>query len=57
MKLYVQRFIHRINGLPDFSSLKFTKYNQYESFELPLGQMATCLSARGERFPDLLRWH
>ena len=36
MKLYVQRFIHHINGLPDFSSLKFTKYNQYESLVMPL---------------------
>jgi oleate hydratase len=36
MKLYVQRFIHHVNGLPDFSSLKFTKYNQYESLVLPL---------------------
>ena len=31
MKLYFQRFIHHIAGLPDFSALKFTKYNQYES--------------------------
>ena len=29
MKLYIQRFIHHIGGLPDFSALKFTKYNQY----------------------------
>jgi oleate hydratase len=36
MKLYVQRFIHHIDGLPDFSTLKFTKYNQYESLVLPL---------------------
>ncbi len=36
MKLYVQRFIHAIQGLPDFSVLKFTKYNQYESLVLPL---------------------
>lgn len=36
MKLYVQRFIHATNGLPDFSVLKFTKYNQYESLVLPL---------------------
>jgi oleate hydratase len=36
MKLYVQRFIHQIVGLPDFSTLKFTKYNQYESLALPL---------------------
>ncbi|QHO77883.1 oleate hydratase [Bradyrhizobium sp. CCBAU 051011] len=36
MKLYLHRFIHHIGGLPDFSTLKFTKYNQYESLVLPL---------------------
>lgn len=36
MKLYLHRFIHHIGGLPDFSTLKFTKYNQYESLALPL---------------------
>ena len=36
MKLYFQRFIHHIAGLPDFSALRFTKYNQYESMILPL---------------------
>lgn len=36
MKLYIQRFIHHIGGLPDFSALKFTKYNQYESLILPM---------------------
>lgn len=36
MKHYIQRFIHHIGGLPDFSALKFTKYNQYESLILPL---------------------
>lgn len=36
MKLYVQRFIHHIGGLPDLSALKFTKYNQYESLILPM---------------------
>ncbi len=36
MKLYLQRFIHHIGGLPDLSALKFTKYNQYESLILPL---------------------
>jgi oleate hydratase len=36
MKLYLHRFIHHIGGLPDFSALKFTKYNQYESLTLPL---------------------
>lgn len=36
MKLYLHRFIHQITGLPDFSTLKFTKYNQYESLVQPL---------------------
>lgn len=36
MKLYIQRFIHHIGGLPDFSALKFTKFNQYESLILPM---------------------
>ena len=36
MKLYIQGFIHHIGGLPDFSALKFTKYNQYESLILPM---------------------
>ncbi|MGV0625555.1 oleate hydratase [Mycolicibacter minnesotensis] len=36
MKLYLHRFIHHIHGLPDLSTLKFTKYNQYESLVLPL---------------------
>jgi oleate hydratase len=36
MKLYLHRFIHQISGLPDFSTLKFTKYNQYESLVQPL---------------------
>ncbi len=36
MKLYIQRFIHHIGGLPDFSALKFTKYNQFESLIMPM---------------------
>ncbi|KPM44552.1 Oleate hydratase [Neonectria ditissima] len=36
MKLYLHRFINHIKGMPDFSTLKFTKYNQYESLVLPL---------------------
>lgn len=36
MRRYICRFIHHIGGLPDFSALKFTKYNQYESLALPL---------------------
>ncbi len=36
MKRYIQRYVHHIDGLPDFSALRFTKYNQYESLILPL---------------------
>ena len=36
MKLYFKRFIHHIAGLPDFSALKFTRYNQYESLIMPM---------------------
>ncbi len=36
MKLYIKRFIHHIAGLPDFSALRFTRYNQYESMILPM---------------------
>jgi len=36
MKLYLHRFIHQIKGMPDFSTLKFTRYNQYESLVQPL---------------------
>lgn len=36
MKLYLHRFIHHIGSLADFSSLKFNRYNQYESMVLPL---------------------
>lgn len=36
MKLYMQRFVHHIGGLPDLSALRFAKYNSYESLILPL---------------------
>ena len=36
MKLYIKRYIHHIGGLPDFTALRFTKYNQYESMILPM---------------------
>ena len=36
MKRYLQRFVHHIGGLPDFTALRFTKYNQYESIILPM---------------------
>ena len=47
MKLYIQRFIHHIGGLPDFTALRFTKYNQYESMILP---MVKYLEERGVVF-------
>lgn len=47
MKLYLHRFIHQIQGLPDFSTLKFTKFNQYESLVLPL---VTWLNEQGVNF-------
>jgi oleate hydratase len=36
MKRYMQRYIHHIGGLPDFTALRFTKYNQYESIVQPM---------------------
>ena len=36
MKRYIKRYIHHIGGLPDFTALRFTKYNQYESMILPM---------------------
>ena len=47
MKRYFQRFIHHIGGLTDFSALKFTRYNQYESLILP---MQKYLEAAGVEF-------
>lgn len=47
MKRYIQRFIHHIGGLPDFSALKFTKYNQYDSLILP---MVKYLESNGVHF-------
>ena len=44
MKRYLCRYVHHIDGLPDFSALRFTKYNQYESMILPLVRY---LEARG----------
>lgn len=36
MRRYLLRFIHHIDGLPDFTALKFNKYNQYESMVKPV---------------------
>ena len=41
MKLYLQRYIHHVGGLPDFKALRFTKYNQYESLILPMVKFLT----------------
>ncbi len=47
MKLYIKRYIHHIGGLPDFTALRFTRYNQYESIILP---MIEYLKGFGVRF-------
>ena len=47
MKLYLQRYIHHIDGLPDLSALRFTRYNQYESMILP---MVKYLESHGVEF-------
>ena len=47
MKLYIQRYIHHIGGLPDFTALRFTRYNQYESIILP---MMKYLESHGVQF-------
>lgn len=36
LKLYMHKFLHAIDGLNDLSSLVFPKYNQYDSFVVPL---------------------
>lgn len=36
MKRYIKRFVHHIGGMPDFTAVRFTKLNQYESMILPL---------------------
>ena len=47
MKLYLKRYIHHIGGLPDFTALRFTRYNQYESIILP---MVSYLKDHGVQF-------
>lgn len=47
MKLYLHRFVHLFAGLVDLSTIKFTKYNQYESLVLP---MIRWLTGQGVRF-------
>jgi len=35
-KLYMHRFLHAIDGLKDLSALVFPRYNQYDTFVVPL---------------------
>lgn len=44
MKLYMHRFLDAIDGMNDMSALVFPKYNQYDSFVVPLSRM---LQAQG----------
>lgn len=47
VKLYLQRFIHHLEGFTDLSSLRFCKYNNYDSIILP---MENWLKERGVKF-------
>lgn len=54
MKLYMHRFLDAIDGLNDMSALVFPKYNQYESFVVPLARM---LRAQGVQIQFDTRVH
>ncbi|NIF82334.1 oleate hydratase [Comamonas sp. Tr-654] len=54
MKLYMHRFLDAIDGLTDMSALVFPKYNQYDSFVVPLARM---LQERGVRVQFDTRAH
>ncbi|QIK85543.1 oleate hydratase [Erysipelothrix sp. HDW6B] len=47
MKLYMNRFIHHVDGLPDLSALQFSEHDQYTSFVLP---MVNYLKDHGAQF-------
>lgn len=47
MKLYMNRFIHHVDGLPDLSALQFSRHDQYTSFVLP---MVKYLEDHGAKF-------
>ena len=49
MKLYLHRFIHHIDGLPDLSALRFTRYNQYESMIIIL-RVAKAIAGKSRKF-------
>ncbi|MGX7059559.1 oleate hydratase [Vagococcus humatus] len=47
MKLYMNRFIHHVGGLPDLSALQFSRHDQYTSFVMP---MVKYLKDHGAKF-------
>ncbi len=47
MKLYMNRFIHHVGGLPDLSALQFSRHDQYTSFVKP---MVKYLEEHGAKF-------
>jgi oleate hydratase len=47
MRRYILRFVHHIDSLSNLSSLRFTKYNQYESLIKP---MVAFLKSKGVDF-------
>ena len=47
MKLYMERFIHHVDGLPRLTALQFSRHDQYNSFIKP---MVKYLTDHGARF-------
>jgi len=54
VKLYMHRFLDAIDGLTDMSALVFPKYNQYDSFVVPLVKL---LKAQGVKIQFATRVH
>ncbi|WBO24500.1 oleate hydratase [Sphingomonas abietis] len=54
MKLYMHRFLDAIDGLADMSALVFPKYNQFDSFVVPLMRL---LRDKGVRLQFNTRVH
>ncbi|AQS89130.1 oleate hydratase [Neoasaia chiangmaiensis] len=54
MKLYMHRFLDAIDGMADMSALVFPKYNQYDSFVVPLTRL---LRDKGVTFQFNTRVH
>lgn len=47
MKLYMNRFIHHVGGIPDLSALQFSRHDQFTSFVKP---MVKYLDEHGAKF-------